>query len=672
VTNWVNITNVVTLYVSNAISGLITNGNAGSVSFNTNLSVGGNIYIGPYGDYIGSHGAAFINGQVSISGAGDLTAQTLAGGGAFIVGLNGGNIQSASTPVTALNTSGGSSGQVATIVGGVVAWSNAPAGLNTAQSNILNNAVTNGQSGVTLSGTITSSAFTGTNTITGTTIFSGQISGVVTNANPEATTYWLANKIADLSAQSALVGMENELKIWGVWSNVVDIIPLHPRFNPAAGHTFLGRTYNTNFTVADWGCTNFTAAININVPYMTNGSMCIVWGKLPQTAFGTAVGNVNCGLAGWSYNGLNDEFFQQDDTVQYQTLISFTNNVQWSSDVYGLIWRWTGIGTSSADYNYDNSAGNGLGGQPYDVKTDVVSFNTNGNVTFWNNSALGKLGYSGGSPIGFTNVMGFASGFTNFWIGKDPMGQRNSSLSQIMAVFIMNNEANSNEVVALNRAARWLDPATIDLIPIADSRMYPAGTNCTMWYLQTGLNGSKYRVYNWAWSGKLAGDYNASSTILPILQHFSNIGCVQQTIVPYCLGVNDMGGGGAATATFPYVTNFIYRLPLDFQVEVGTIFQVYTNQSLFGGISGINLNTQIGIYNSMILSNACLFPLGVFDEANLVSQAQMFTNSVVTMAGDGVHELGFGSKAVQQANAHMIIAVPHNVYWSNGVAIGSY
>ena len=142
------------------------------------------------------------------------------------------------TPIPYSITAGNVTGPVAASqVSGTIPLAQLPAAV-----------VTNGAGGLSLSG-----------------VFSGNganLAGVqAVNAlqdTAEAIAFANANGISDLATRAALVGMENELKAFNVWSNVTDIFPLYARFHPLSGNTFLGRTFtNRDFTVGSFGVSSW-------------------------------------------------------------------------------------------------------------------------------------------------------------------------------------------------------------------------------------------------------------------------------------------------------------------------------------------------------------------------------------------------------------------------------
>ena len=517
------------------------------------------------------------------------------------------------TPIPYSITAGNVTGPVAASqVSGTIPLAQLPAAV-----------VTNGASGLSLSG-----------------VFSGNganLAGVqAVNAlqdTAEAIAFANANGISDLATRAALVGMENELKAFNVWSNVTDIFPLYARFHPLSGNTFLGRTFtNRDFTVGSFGVSSWPSPIKVAIPSQTNGTVVIVWQYPLSTPYLFELHPV----AGLANETTHDEFLYAAYLNSYEHLLSVTNSVIQSSYANDAAWPAYGAAGWSVD------GGDGKAEFNLIQRVDFASFNTNGNLQFYRNGMRGMVG--GGTPD-FTNHVIFRNAFNEIVIGGDPLGVTTSPcLASIAAVFVLNTEVNSNLAFAVTRAARWLDPRKKNLIFVGDSLTVPTYTNSFDYYLSQNPRFSDYYFYNLAGSGQSALTYDTLNDnggigrITNALNMLSGIGCVSESELLYCLGVNDLGiQGSSPSTTWYHITNFTSAVPSDMNVRIGTIAAVSTNQTLFNsfGTTAFTINSNAAVLNAIILANSYRFGAGVFDKASLFNQANLATNSGFTY--DGVH-----------------------------------
>ena len=341
-------------------------------------------------------------------------------------------------------------------------------------------------------------------------------------------------------------------------------------------------------------------------------------------------------VAGLANETTHDEFLYAAYLNSYEHLLSVTNSVIQSSYANDAAWPAYGAAGWSVD------GGDGKAEFNLIQRVDFASFNTNGNLQFYRNGMRGMVG--GGTPD-FTNHVIFRNAFNEIVIGGDPLGVTTSPcLASIAAVFVLNTEVNSNLAFAVTRAARWLDPRKKNLIFVGDSLTVPTYTNSFDYYLSQNPRFSDYYFYNLAGSGQSALTYDTLNDnggigrITNALNMLSGIGCVSESELLYCLGVNDLGiQGSSPSTTWYHITNFTSAVPSDMNVRIGTIAAVSTNQTLFNsfGTTAFTINSNAAVLNAIILANSYRFGAGVFDKASLFNQANLATNSVFTY--DGVH-----------------------------------
>ena len=483
--------------------------------------------------------------------------------------------------------------------------------------------VTNGASGVIISG-----AFSGN----GANLTGVQAANTLQNTS-EAIAFANANNISDLATRAALVGMENELKTFNVWSNVTDIFPLYARFHPLSGNTFLGRTFtNRDFTVGSFGVSTWPSPIKVAIPSQTNGTVVVVWQYPLSTPYLFELHPV----AGLANETTHDEFLYSAYLNAYERMLSVTNSVLQSTYVNDQAWPAYGV------FGWNPDSANGTSQFNLQQRVDFASFNTNGNLQFYRNGMRGMVG--GGTPD-FTNHVGFRNAFNEIVIGGDPLGVTTSPcLASIAAVFVLNTEINSNLAFAVTRAARWLDPRRKNLILVGDSLTVPNYTNSFDYYLSQNPRFSDYFFYNLAGSGQSAVTCDTITgsggigRITNVLNMLSGLGCVSESELVYCLGLNDLGiQGSSPSNTWYHITNFTSAVPLDMNVRVGTIAAVSTNETLFNsfGTTALGINSNAAVLNGIVLSNSYRFGGGVFDKASLFNQSNLATNAGFTT--DGIH-----------------------------------
>lgn len=473
---------------------------------------------------------------------------------------------------------------------------------------------------------------------------------VATNENPEVYNYVTTNGITDLSAVTALNGMENEFKKYGIWSNVLDVIPWYARFNPTNGRTFYGRSFtNRNLVVGNWGLTNVNTTIIIrDFPLMTNGSMLIVYGKCP-----TNVPAVSTSVAGW-FNvgaGKTNEFFMKNTPVNYDGLVSVTNNVTWASagitgdfpNSYLAVY----MGSDAAAGNSNNigTTSSGLsfmGNDQMISKYDFVSFNTNGTASHYRNGVQDVFAQNT-TPNTAIPMLFFAP-FTNIFIGQDPSGQYAAPSAQIAAVFVFNCEAGSNIVMAATRAARWLDPSPNNYVLIGDSRMWENGLDSFDGGMQTDAANNNTSIFNFAGSGQYSSQFTNSivsgGRIALALSTFANLGCVQNNRLLYGLSVNDyLLQGLTAAQAFTMMQTFQRYVPSSYLFTAGTVWPMATNSSLATPAQLLSFNASIATFNKLILTNANTFSGGFVDQA-AVATPYIGSGTNASYSIDGLHFYG--------------------------------
>ena len=483
-------------------------------------------------------------------------------------------------------------------------------------------------------------------------VVNGQVSGVVaTNSNPEVYAYAANNGISDPAAIAALNGMETELKKFGVWANVVDVIPFYSRFNPANGNTFLGRTFTKGlFTASSWGVTNISKPIVVSIPYMTNGSMLVVYGKCPQGAPSQVAS-----VAGWFNPGTGsttNEYYLVNNPATYDGVVSVTNNAIFGPGGFNSYYpnsallTWMGSDAAANNSNYVANTSSGpptMGGDSLKVKCDFFSFNTNGTVTHFRDGIQDMFNppaQAFTAPIPLV----FYSGFSNIFIGQDPAVAYNTPVCQIAAVIVFNAEQTSNLVMAATRAARWLDPAQNNLVLVGDSRMWQNGLVSLDGGLQTDAANFNTYIYNISGSGQSAWMFTnslvAGNRIAVALKTYANLGCVQNNDLIYGLGVNDfLLNGYSAVQVYASLTTFLAYTPNGYRFTVGTVYPMATN-SIDGTMAALlTVNSSITAYNSMVFSNASLFSGGIVDQYALgVNYMAGGTNAANSI--DGLHFYG--------------------------------
>ena len=514
-------------------------------------------------------------------------------------------------------------------------------------------------------------------------ITGGSGSSSAVNA-PEAVSFIKNNGITSLSAQNALIWAENDLKNNNFWTNLVDLIPFYSVYNPSNGYTMMGHQYtNKDFTVGSFGLSYTPSGINLNVPPMTNGTMAILW-SFPIQMDGGQAGTAGLGwgslLGLYGYNGTSsNELVYADSDIYPETVFSITNGVE--SNLHSSFYNWIYQYASSAYLN-DNAGPNPLsnGGannaNHLQQRLDIISFNTNGNITYFRNGIMGKT--AAGGSVFTNNVNGYYTApFTNFFVG--PPYQPNPTIdykslystltNNVAQVFLFNTECSSNMALAIARASRILDPRRNTAVLLGDSLFAANFTNCIESIMISSPAWNDWYVYNLGQSGQSATTIdgaNAQKGLYPFLNNISGLPNINRTKVFYNFGINDFGLLGESPFTLwnaatDVCLNALMPKTPDFGVEVGTLGIVsITNMVLYASPALVNANVLT--YNTLLVSNSWFFRDGVYDKGSLFSLYTQETN----VAGpgislDGLHANGYNGIYFQQQIAGVMSGLGPNV-----------
>lgn len=479
----------------------------------------------------------------------------------------------------------------------------------------------------------------------------------------EAISYANNNGIFEPAARNRLVLMENDLKQNGFWSNVVDILPFYAGYNPSNGATMMGRTYtNKDFSVGTFGLSYTPSPISINVPSMTNGTMVIVY-SLPVSCDGGGSLGWGSMVSMYGYDGAfksNELIYAVADTYP-ETTFAITNSVNTGSRLPYYHYE---LNIPGGNYISDAAGPNPLGAaanqNSLQQRVDIISFNTNGNLTYFRNGMMSQAGYGGSS---FTNNYNWhaLTPFTNFVVGPDfqrlngtfdGVNLRPTLSNNCAVAMLFNTECSSNMALAITRAARLLDPRRNTAILLGDSLMEANFTNCIESLMLSSPAWSDWYIYNISQGGMSANTLTAAGNntrrlLFPFLNNLAGLPGINRTKVFWGFGINDFGliGGTTPQSLWNDTTNTLLSSLMpntpDFGVAVGTlpilsVTNFYTATGYTSpGPAAINVASLA--FNVSLSTNAFYFRDGIWDRYSIYSLYVQQTNNGPGISLDGLH-----------------------------------
>jgi hypothetical protein len=447
--------------------------------------------------------------------------------------------------------------------------------------------------------------------------------------------------ISDLATRNDLVGCVNELKAYGVWSNLVDAVILKARFNPGSNLTLMGRTfYSSNITYGTWGGNFSNSIVRVDgLPDLRTNSMVIVW-RYPRTAtlgnYGWLAGAVDTNSASGVFLNANEGSF-----LKFGFRVGANSYSESGSTLSNLVYapRWF----ANAPFDYPlGTWGNARYGERM---VSTMGFSGT-NACYWLEGMPGQLNYysqvytQGISFAATTNLNSLIIGASTTNAGTGMDGFFNG---QIAAVFVFNKFADTNLVVAANRAARWLEPETVDRVYIGDSLLtglLAAPRMDLPWVAQQ----QGVRAQDTCWKGLgISGTYILHIDSALANAYLYDVGLISKITsaeMYIAAGINDDYGAGASPAdTWGHLVNVVSAASANgWKPIYMTTYPpwIYTTNTVTSYLYDSLRESNRAALVSLVLSNKSLFS-GLIRRDKLVTQQMLCYTNSPQFSLDGLH-----------------------------------
>src|ERR1017187_3994281 len=465
-----------------------------------------------------------------------------------------------------------------------------------------------------------------------------QVSTTALFGDTNALAFASAANISDPAARSDLVGCVNELKAAGVWSNLVDAVILKARFNPGSNLTLMGRSfYSSNITYGAWGGNFNGSMVRVDgLPDLRTNSMVIVW-RYPRTASLTNSG----WLAGAvDTNSVSGAFLMavENSFLKFGFRVGASSYSETGSTLSNLVYTPSAYASTPFAYQY------GIWGYGRYGERMVSTLSVSGTkVAYWLEGMPGQLNYynqvyTQTVPIVPTvNLTSLIIGASTTAAGTGMDGFFNG---QIAAVFVFNRFADTNLVVAANRAARWLEPETVERVYIGDSLLTGLVGQPRMdipWLMQQqGLRAQDTCWKNLALSGTYVAHID-SAFARAYLYGVGLISKISRAELYIGAGINDdYGLGDPALTTFGHLTNVVSAaIANGWKPIYMTTQPLWTNATSPYAYDDSHETTRTALV-SMVLSNQSLFS-GLIRRDKIVTQQILCPTNSPQFSTDGLH-----------------------------------
>jgi hypothetical protein len=516
---------------------------------------------------------------------------------------------------------------------GIGSATNFTSGQNTTWTNI------GGNNQVNITGTLT-------NNTTGSAATAGSVTGsqaaiiaAATMNYPDVLSFLAANTNLSTEAQNELNAYSRELTLLGQATNLIDLFPFNPRFNPGSNClSFMGRTeYWSNIVTTAHGVSGVLGGriVISNMPDLRTNTMVITWRfpnrivSISQYFLAGAVDPVSANSE-WMYGGPWPSAMITQGTTQPAASAGVWNEFegnQFSYNFWSPRQRNRHVSVLSSSNGVFQAWDNGI----------PCGLTTAANAT----TSLGANGvYSSGVTLAnpLTTVMIFnAPGIQN----SIPGGMN----GEIESVQVFQGAATSNMVLAAWWAGNELENENTWYTFITDSQGSPDEcptpyTNWPAFYMMN--NGHHYNQVCWdhfGVTGQQNFDYTNAYEVYRITTLYAPHGRFTTEHFTYALNINDLYNGNLTPAQiWPfYVTWSGLCLSNNVEMHVMNTSQISTNNYAGGFTYSPTIEVYRETLNAMMLTNSFMFAR-VIDKDSMISQFDLNTNNLYSF--EGLHFTG--------------------------------
>jgi hypothetical protein len=462
----------------------------------------------------------------------------------------------------------------------------------------------------------------------------GSQSNIIASATtnyPNVLAFMAANTNLSTEAQSELNAYQRELALQGQLTNLIDLFPFNPRFNPGTNClSLMGRTeYWSNIVMTTHGVSGVLGGriVISNMPDLRTNTMVITWrfpGRLTGIAQYYLAGAVDpaSGNSEWMYGGPWPACMITQGTTQPAA----------SSGV------WNEFMGASYSYNFWS---------PHQHFRHVsVLSSSNGVFQAWDNGVPCLITTS---PTTVYNTgVTLANPLTNVWIFQAPGlqgGITGGMNGEVESVQVFKGAATSNLVVASWFAANELENENTWYTFITDSRGSPDEnstpyTNYPAFYMMN--NATHYNQVcfdHFGVTGQQNYEYTNATEVYRITFLYAPHGRFTRENLHYSLNINDLYNGALTPAQiWPFYTLWSgYCLSNNVEMHVMTTSQISTNSYAGGFTYNATTEGYRETLNGMMMTNSFMFSR-VDDLDGMISQFDVNTNNNESL--EGLHFTG--------------------------------
>jgi hypothetical protein len=452
-----------------------------------------------------------------------------------------------------------------------------------------------------------------------------------------------ANNNLSTEAQNELNAYSRELALQGQLTNLVDLIPFNPRFNPGSNSvTLAGRTvWCSNVVWTAHGVSGSAGGqiVISNMPDLRTNTLVITWRfpkgvtSISQYFLAGAVDPVSFNSE-WMYNG------------PWPSAMITQGSTQTSIAGGGYPGLWNSYLGNSYSYNFWASR--------KQMRHVSVLSCSNGTFQCWDNGVQVALSVAalGATSIGsygtYSSGVTLANPLTSVMLFQAPgiqNGIPGGFNGEVESVQVFKGAATSNLVLAAWWAGNELENENTWYTFITDSQGSPdesasqSYTNYPAYYWAN--NGHHANQVCWDHFG-LSGQYNYDYTnvieVYRITTLYAPHGRFTTEHLTYALNINDLYNGWTAATIWPFYTNWsAICLASNVEMHVVNTSQVSTNSYPGGYTYSPTVETQRELFNAMLLTNSFMFAR-VLDKDSMVSQSDLNTNNLFSL--EGLHFIG--------------------------------